>query len=128
MPAAEIRAAFLGRKVTLQLLASLKPEWKVAMQALLMRASALNLISDNQSRYLWQQISAKGWRLREPADVDFPPEVPTVLPSIVASHLNDLGYSLDDLTKLLRIHAAEFMDMYGDFNPPKERPRFRIIN
>jgi Zn-dependent peptidase ImmA (M78 family)/transcriptional regulator with XRE-family HTH domain len=127
MPAAEIRTAFMGRKVTLQLLASLKPEWKVAMQALLMRASGLGLLSSNQSRYLWQQISTKGWRLREPADVDFPSEIPTVLPSIVASHLNDLGYTLGDLTGLLRIHGGEFTEMYGDFGPPREGPRLRII-
>jgi Zn-dependent peptidase ImmA (M78 family)/transcriptional regulator with XRE-family HTH domain len=128
MPAAEIRAAFRGRKITLQLLASLKPEWKIAMQALLMRASQLKLLSDNQARYLWQQISAKGWRLREPADVDFAPETPRVLVSIVASHLTDLGYKLEDLTKLLRIYEGEFLEMYGNFSAPKERPRLRIIN
>jgi Zn-dependent peptidase ImmA (M78 family)/transcriptional regulator with XRE-family HTH domain len=128
MPAVEMRAAFLGRRITLQLLASLKPEWKVAMQALLMRASTLRLLSSNQSRYLWQQISAKGWRLREPVDVDFPPEAPSVLPSIVASHLKDLAYTLDDLTRLLRIHGSDFAEMYGDFSPSKEGPRLRIIN
>jgi Zn-dependent peptidase ImmA (M78 family)/transcriptional regulator with XRE-family HTH domain len=128
MPAAEIRGAFSGRKITLQLLASLKPEWKVSMQALLMRASSLRLLSDNQARYLWQQISTKGWRLREPADVDFPQEAPTVLPSIVASHLNDLGYAFDDLTKMLRIHGGEFTEMYGNFSPPRQGPRLRIIN
>lgn len=127
MPEADIRAAFRGRKITLQLLAALKPEWKVAMQALLMRASSLKLINSNQSRYLWQQISAKGWRLREPADVDFAPEAPTVLPSIVSAHLNDLGYTLDDLTGLLRIYNDEFAEMYGGA-APKQGPRLRIIN
>lgn len=91
MPAAEICAAFRGRKVTLPLLASLKPECKTAMQALLMRASSLDLISPNQARYLWQQISARGWRLQEPADVEVPPEAPVVLPSIIRFHLGDLG-------------------------------------
>jgi Zn-dependent peptidase ImmA (M78 family) len=128
MPEAEMRAAFRGQRMTLQTLASLKPEWRVAMQALLMRASSLKLISENQSRYLWQQISARGWKLREPSDLDFAHEIPTVLPTIVASHLNDLGYSLDDLTKLLSIHSAEFVEMYGDFSAPKLGPRLRIIS
>jgi Zn-dependent peptidase ImmA (M78 family)/DNA-binding XRE family transcriptional regulator len=128
MPAAAIQDAFRGRKITLQLLASLKPEWKVAMQALLMRASSLRLMSDNHARYLWQQISAKGWRLREPADVDFPHESAVVLQSIVASHFTDLGYTLDDLTKMLRIHGGEFIEMYGDFSPPRQGPRLRIIH
>ncbi len=70
MPAAEIKQSFRGRRITLELLASLKPEWKVAMQALLMRASGLGLVSPNQARYLWQQISARGWRTSEPAELD----------------------------------------------------------
>jgi Zn-dependent peptidase ImmA (M78 family) len=61
MPSADMRSAFLGRRVTLELLAALKPEWKVAMQALLMRATSLKCVSPNQARYLWQQISARGF-------------------------------------------------------------------
>lgn len=128
MPDPDIRAAFVGRRITLEVIASLKPEWKVAMQALLMRASSLRLLNANQSRYLWQQISLRGWRLREPADVDFPAETPSVLPSIVRAHFNALGYSLDDLAKMLSIYGTEFSEMYGDFSPRKEGPRLRIAN
>ncbi len=128
MPSADIRPSFLGRRVTLELLAALKPEWKVAMQALLMRAASLNCVSANQSRYLWQQISARGWRLREPAELDFPAEPPRVLPSIVKAHLGDLGYSLSELAKLVRIHESEFTDMYGPVSEaPPGRPKLQII-
>jgi Zn-dependent peptidase ImmA (M78 family)/DNA-binding XRE family transcriptional regulator len=128
MPAADIRPAFLGRRVTLELLAALKPEWKVAMQALLMRASALKFVSANQSRYLWQQISARGWRLREPAELDFPADVPRVLTSIIKAHLSDLGYSVTELTKLVRIHEREFSEMYGSTgDPPPRRPKLQIV-
>jgi Zn-dependent peptidase ImmA (M78 family)/transcriptional regulator with XRE-family HTH domain len=131
MPASDIRPSFLGRKVTLELLASLKREWKVAMQALLMRASALKFVSANQSRYLWQQISSRGWRLREPAELDFEPETPKVLPSIIKAHLSDLGYSMAELTKLVRIHESEFVEMYGataNTPPPSKRPKLQIIS
>jgi Zn-dependent peptidase ImmA (M78 family)/transcriptional regulator with XRE-family HTH domain len=128
MPESDIRQSFRGRRVTLELLASLKPEWKVAMQALLMRASSLNCVTPNQSRYLWQQISARGWRLREPAELDFPIEVPTVLPAIVKAHLSDLGYSLAELTKLVKIRESEFIEMYGAITaPPKAPPKLQII-
>jgi Zn-dependent peptidase ImmA (M78 family)/transcriptional regulator with XRE-family HTH domain len=129
MPSADIRASFLGRRITLELLAALKPEWKVAMQALLMRAASLKLVSANQSRYLWQQISSRGWRLREPAELDFPAEVPKVLPSIVKAHLADLGYSLSELTKLVHIHESEFSEMYGPTGepPPPGRPKLQIV-
>jgi Zn-dependent peptidase ImmA (M78 family)/DNA-binding XRE family transcriptional regulator len=129
MPAADIRPAFLGRRVTLELLAALKLEWRVAMQALLMRASSLKCISANQSRYLWQQISARGWRLQEPAELDFPAEVPRVLSSILKAHLSDLGYSLRELTKLVRMHESEFSEMYGPTSepPPSGRPKLQIV-
>jgi Zn-dependent peptidase ImmA (M78 family) len=91
MPDAEIRSAFQGRKITLELLAALKPEWEVAMQTLLMRASSLGFVTSNQARNLWQQISSRGWRSREPAELDFPKETPKVLPSIVGTYLSDLG-------------------------------------
>ena len=97
MPTSDIRAAFVGRKVTLELLAALKPEWKVAMQALLMRATSLGFITGNQPRYLWQQISSRGWRTHEPAELDFAREVPKVMTSIINSHILELGYSLKQL-------------------------------
>ncbi|WP_245421744.1 helix-turn-helix domain-containing protein [Rhodoplanes serenus] len=130
MPEADIRPAFLGRKITLELLAALKPEWRVAMQALLMRASALKFVTPNQSRYLWQQISSRGWRLREPAELDFAPEIPRVMHSIISAHLTDLGYSLAELSKLVRLHESEFTNMYGAAtkSPPQQlRPRLQII-
>jgi Zn-dependent peptidase ImmA (M78 family)/transcriptional regulator with XRE-family HTH domain len=129
MPAADIRSSFRGRRITLELLAALKPEWKVAMQALLMRATAMNCVSPNQGRYLWQQISSRGWKLREPAELDFPAESPRVLPSIVSAHLSDLGYSLGELTKLVRIYESEFVEMYGVTGglPPPARPKLQIV-
>jgi Zn-dependent peptidase ImmA (M78 family)/transcriptional regulator with XRE-family HTH domain len=129
MPDAEIRSAFQGRKITLELLAALKPEWEVAMQTLLMRASSLGFVTSNQARYLWQQISSRGWRSREPAELDFPKETPKVLPSIVGTYLSDLGYSMSQLTNLMRIHESEFVEMYGNPAPQlSNRPRLRIVN
>jgi Zn-dependent peptidase ImmA (M78 family)/DNA-binding XRE family transcriptional regulator len=129
MPAADILPSFQGRRVTLELLAALKPEWKVAMQALLMRAVSLNCVTPNQSRYLWQQISARGWRLREPAELDFPTENSKVLPAIIRTHISNLGYSLSELTKLARIHESEFVEMYGfpDERPLPRKLRLQIV-
>ena len=129
MPAADIRQSFLGRRVTLEALAALKIEWKVAMQALLMRATALKFVTDNQARYLWQQISARGWKLREPAELDFPHEVPRVLSAIVKSHLSDLGYSLEELTNFVRMYEPEFSEMYGPAHqtPAQQPPKLRLV-
>ena len=57
MPAPDIIPYFRARRIDLALLAAMKPEWKVAMQALLMRATSLECLSKNQAKYLWKQIS-----------------------------------------------------------------------
>ncbi|MEO5806797.1 XRE family transcriptional regulator [Devosia sp.] len=130
LPEREIRAAFRGRKITLETLAALKPEWRVAIQALLMRASGLKLLTANQSRYLWTQISSRGWRTHEPPELDFAAESPRVLPSIVESHIVHLGYKVEELATMSRLHVSEFIEMYGlpSLEQPPERPRFRIVS
>jgi len=65
--------------VTLSALAALKPVWKVSIQALVRRAFELNIIAERQYRYLFEQISAKGWRTREPENLDVPQEKPRSL-------------------------------------------------
>ena len=62
MPASDILPNFKGRRIDLTLLAAMKPEWRIAMQALLMRASSLECLTKNQAQYLWKQISIR--RLR----------------------------------------------------------------
>jgi Zn-dependent peptidase ImmA (M78 family)/DNA-binding XRE family transcriptional regulator len=66
--------------ITLTRLVAMKPKWKVAIQALIVRAHELNLISDNQYKYLFQQLSARGWRKQEPGA--FPPEKPRAVRKI----------------------------------------------
>ncbi|HEX4079473.1 MAG TPA: XRE family transcriptional regulator [Rhizomicrobium sp.] len=129
MPRDEMRQAFGGRTVSLALLASLKPEWRVAMQALLMRASGLGYVTPNQNRYLWQQISSHGWRLREPPELDFEAEKPGVLPSIIDAHLTQLGYTISDLSNFIPLHEHEFSRMYGLAKRGESpgRPKLRIV-
>jgi Zn-dependent peptidase ImmA (M78 family)/transcriptional regulator with XRE-family HTH domain len=128
LPPEEVKEAFAGRKVTLELLASLKREWKVSMQGLLMSAQRLRAVSDNQARYLWQQISARGWRTKEPASLDFPHDPPSVLPSIIKAHVQELGFAAGELFEMSRLYEEDFTSMYGDLNENKPmRPRLRIV-
>lgn len=46
----------------------LKRRWQVSMQALVYRASELNIINQNQSSYLWKKIAKNGWKMNEPDD------------------------------------------------------------
>lgn len=65
--------------VTLSSLAPLKVRWGVALQSLVRRASDLNIINQWQKQRLFQQIAAKGWKMREPENLDIPTERPRAL-------------------------------------------------
>ncbi len=129
MPAEEMRQVFRGRKVTIQYLAALKREWRMSMQSLLMSAKHVGAVNSNQYRYLFTQFSKKGWRTREPAELDFPHDLPVVLPDIIKVHRNDLGYDADELLRLTRLCKEEFEALYGaiDGNNSPSRPTLRIV-
>jgi Zn-dependent peptidase ImmA (M78 family)/DNA-binding XRE family transcriptional regulator len=98
--------------LSLEKLANLKLKWKVSMGALIQRAKALKTITENQARYLWMQMSSRGFRTKEP--VDIPTEKSTLLKELIATYFNDLGYSRRDLSSLLLIHENE-LDIYFNF-------------
>lgn len=54
--------------VTLVNLIALKEKWNVALSAMLMRASKLNVITEMEYTKLQKQISYQGWRKKEPLD------------------------------------------------------------
>jgi Zn-dependent peptidase ImmA (M78 family)/transcriptional regulator with XRE-family HTH domain len=128
-PAADIRPYFSRSRIDLALLANLKPEWRMAMAALLYRAKQLGFVNDNQARYLWQQFNIHKIRLREPPELDFPAERPTLMPKLVALHLEQLGYSVADLAGLLLMHEDELIAFHAISSPKiPPRPRLRLVS
>jgi Zn-dependent peptidase ImmA (M78 family)/transcriptional regulator with XRE-family HTH domain len=107
-PASDIRN-FLNR-ITLTKLAALKPYWGISMQALLERAWKLGQITDRQRRYLWTQVSARGYKTEEPLPI--PLEEPTLINELVETHTQDLGYDDAALSKLLHLELGEFRSQY----------------
>lgn len=75
LPSAGIREEIVP-PVTLFSLSALKRRWRVSIQALVRRARDLALISERQYRYLFEQMSARGWRTNEPAELGIPVEKP----------------------------------------------------
>lgn len=68
MPAADIRSGLSGR-IDLARLIELKKAWGVSMSALAKRAFSLNILTEWQYRTLMMEMSALGYRRREPVDV-----------------------------------------------------------
>lgn len=107
MPQRDIRAHFKA-PVKLHTVARLKPYWKVSMAALMYRARELRVISENQHTYLRIQLQGKGYRYREPAELDFPKEQPSLLPEIIQAHLKELGFGYSDIAEMAGMNLAEF--------------------
>jgi Zn-dependent peptidase ImmA (M78 family)/transcriptional regulator with XRE-family HTH domain len=115
-PKSEIKPQLFN--LTLKRLAPLKEYWKMSMQALVMRAYTVGSISNNGKRYMLMQLSKAGYRLREPQELDPPPEPPELIGKIVAHHRRNLGYSDDDLCRALAVNNA---DLYRIYQPDGKR-------
>lgn len=107
MPVREIKGQLA--RLTMQRLAALKKHWRVSMASLVMRARRLGLVSPRQERGLWVQLSRGG--RAEPVLID--PEHATLLRSLVNRHLEELGYSVKDLSRALHLKVEEFRGEYG---------------
>lgn len=127
----------LGRgPLTLTMLADLKSRWGIAIQALVMRAFQLEIITDGQRRYLFRQLAAKNWLKEEP--VAIPPEKPRLLRKLAES-LYGPNFDASDITEPLGIPVQMFRpiissyasatDMKGSRKniPPKEIPRGGLL-
>jgi Zn-dependent peptidase ImmA (M78 family)/DNA-binding XRE family transcriptional regulator len=69
MPEAVMRKS-IQTPVTLSSLAEIKSIWRVSIQALVRRAKDLDIITDRQYRYLFEQLSSLGWRTSEPVSIE----------------------------------------------------------
>ncbi|HSF96389.1 MAG TPA: XRE family transcriptional regulator [Thermohalobaculum sp.] len=127
-PRRDLRNALRGRKVNLATIAALKPEWKVSVQGILYAAQREEIVSRNQARYLWAQISSKGWKTMEPPSLDFEHDRPSVLPTIIKAHLDDLGFEKAEVLRMTRVHEHEFERLYPFSGDSPTRPRLRIVN
>jgi Zn-dependent peptidase ImmA (M78 family)/transcriptional regulator with XRE-family HTH domain len=121
MPERDIKPDLAG--LTLARLAILKPYWRVAMQALLLRARDLGQITSRHLKTLYTEMSRAGYRTREPAELDITGESPTILRELLDLHRHTFGYSIEELSQLLDAFPDETEAMYF----PSDRPRLQLV-
>ena len=108
--------------ITLTAVARLKPRWGVSMQSLIVRSYELGIITNRQYRYLFEQLSARGWRTKEPSNLDLPEEKPQLFAKMIERFYSDSNgvitesYARD--THLTVKRAMELMNSYIDKRKP----------
>ncbi|MGY9038388.1 MAG: helix-turn-helix domain-containing protein [Rhodobacterales bacterium] len=126
-PISLVRSDLIGGKITLERLARLKKYWRVSIASLLYKAGKFGLLNSNQSGYLWRQMSARGWKTREPDETQFPVEKPQVYDQILELHQKDLGYSAEDFATMLHFSTDDVRHLYGVSDGGGVRRHLRVL-
>lgn len=114
MPEAEIKPQLT--RLNLPLLADLKKYWKTSMQSIIYRAKHLNMLTENQYKYLWIQMSAEGFRTKEP--VIFSPEKPIVVRQIINAHIEEMDFSIEEIADIIDSSIEDFKNLYFQERSP----------
>ena len=107
-------------------LVELKQIWGVSVQALVVRAKDLDVISERQQKYLYQQISQRGWRTEEPARIE--PERPRLLRKMVETVYGgffDCAHVASLISAPVRI-VEQLLDCYA--GPPSSEREAKSSN
>jgi Zn-dependent peptidase ImmA (M78 family) len=112
MPEKDIKGDFKDG-VTVNILADLKRKWKVSMQALLYRANDIDIITDNQKRYLINQFNSMNIRRREPAELDIPRENSMKLRDLITTYKNKQKLNVKQLALFFNSSEDEFLNKYS---------------
>ncbi len=116
LPADALRTELEGAPTTLETFLAIKLKWGVSVQAAVVRAHQLGLITPYKYRTLFQRLSAKGWRTHEPLSNRVPLERPRAFRQIaellygkrlafdkIADHV---GFPETFVRALLEAHAS----------------------
>lgn len=111
MPEDDIRSDL--ENLSLPKLADLKRKWKVSMQALLYRASDLEMITYNQQRYILTQFNQLNIRRREPKELDVPIERYKLAKDLLTFYRTKQKLSLSQFSHFLNLHTDDFISYYN---------------
>lgn len=126
MPEVEMRAEFarLGH-IRFSHLVSLKPYWKTAISALIIRARDLGFINEYAQKRLWAERGNAGGN-SEPVQID--QEQVQNLTNILQYFRSDLQFMAEDMRGLLKINPSELKSLYGvSDEPARPRARLRLV-
>jgi Zn-dependent peptidase ImmA (M78 family) len=119
MPPRDIRPELRG--VRFRDLGSLKARWRVSLAALIRQAHRLGEISDRQYKTFNMQLSnLPGGRKHEPGEFD--PEQPRLIRHILDHYQDEVGYSLDEIRKVMVVTTERLNQCYFGTAERRLRP------
>lgn len=95
------------------------------MATLLMRARSLGKVTDAENRSLWMQMASAGYKMKEPLPLAV--EKAVNFEGMFQYFLKDLGYSVQEIARLVSIHPEEFSKLGIETLAPKVRP-LRVVD
>jgi Zn-dependent peptidase ImmA (M78 family)/transcriptional regulator with XRE-family HTH domain len=123
MPRRDIGPDLSGR-LSLKRFAVLKPNWKVAISALIRRARDLGKITETQYKYYMMNMAKMGYLKNEPVPIQR--EEPLSVRKLMRLYLDEFGYSKSDLASILNLKSPDDISfLYGIDS--SGGPRLRIV-
>lgn len=123
MPASQIRSQLVNLQFVK--LFRLKEYWGVSMKNLITRAARLETVPPSRSRSLYVQLSQKGYITDEPYPI--PAEAPTLIDQALRVHVQEQGYSLEELADVLILHEPEVVAKFGVSLPTSRIIKLRRV-
>lgn len=107
------------RDLNVERAVALKNYWGVQTQAVVMRAQTLGTISAGRARSLFAYMNKLGYLRHEP--VPIPREEPAFLTSLPRLHLDQLGYTIEELAAYLAMLPEDVPQLLPD------QPGLRVV-
>lgn len=103
----------LSENINVESLARLKGKWKVSMHALLYRALDLEVITENQKRYIINQFNTLKIRRREPKELDLVIEKGHLLRDLITKYRTKQKMNLLQMAEFFHLFEEEFLLRYN---------------
>lgn len=103
----------LNENINVESLARLKGKWKVSMHALLYRALDLEVITENQKRYIINQFNTLKIRRREPKELDLAIEKGHLLRNLITKYRTKQKMNVLQMAEFFHLYEEEFLLRYN---------------
>lgn len=104
----------------------LRTQWRVSMQALIMRASELGLVTPQAKQRFFIQMNRRSWRMPEPGEIE--PERPTMVAEALDLHRSQHEYTEAEIADLAGLSLERLSDLMPElFTYGRRTARLRVV-